>query len=374
MSRFWSHQPVHGTVADLSAANPSEPIRLPTGFEWVAFSKDDDADMARVSAFLNAHYGTSEDGKFSSETDPSFVSWSFRREDQPGDWIVGVRVVETDAIVAAVCAWPWKIRVDEEEHASAQIGFLCVHPILRNKRLAPVLIREITRRVVARGCVRAVYTGHDDLPGRVTTMRKHVRVLRADPLVQSGFWPLRPPMTPPRLQRLNKLPDRATIGDMVEPAETDVDAIVRFLNERWSAYRVAPVATHAWVRHVFARADSPIRCRIRKGADGTVTDLWSYYPKRTKVTDPNSPVRAFDGAEGFYAFATSVDPVDLFRDAMTCAKAEGCALWVDTDAMHSKGVRDALRMEPNPTTLHLFLYNWGAFEPVGPEQTAVVCW
>ena len=45
-----------------------------------------------------------------------------------------------------------------------EINFLCVHKKLRAKRLAPVLIREITRRVNCQGRFQAVYTAGVVLP------------------------------------------------------------------------------------------------------------------------------------------------------------------------------------------------------------------
>jgi glycylpeptide N-tetradecanoyltransferase len=45
-----------------------------------------------------------------------------------------------------------------------EINFLCVHKKLRSKRLAPVLIREVTRRVNLTGIFQAVYTAGITLP------------------------------------------------------------------------------------------------------------------------------------------------------------------------------------------------------------------
>lgn len=52
-----------------------------------------------------------------------------------------------------------------------EINFLCVHKKLRSKRVAPVLIREITRRVNLRGIFQAVYTAGVVLPKPVATCR-----------------------------------------------------------------------------------------------------------------------------------------------------------------------------------------------------------
>lgn len=52
-----------------------------------------------------------------------------------------------------------------------EINFLCVHKKLRSKRVAPVLIREITRRVNLMGIFQAVYTAGVVLPKPVGTCR-----------------------------------------------------------------------------------------------------------------------------------------------------------------------------------------------------------
>lgn len=52
-----------------------------------------------------------------------------------------------------------------------EINFLCVHKKLRSKRVAPVLIREITRRVNLQGIFQAVYTAGVVLPKPVGTCR-----------------------------------------------------------------------------------------------------------------------------------------------------------------------------------------------------------
>jgi glycylpeptide N-tetradecanoyltransferase len=51
------------------------------------------------------------------------------------------------------------------------INFLCVHKKLRLKRLAPVLIKEITRRGHLEGFFQAVYTAAPFLPGIASKCR-----------------------------------------------------------------------------------------------------------------------------------------------------------------------------------------------------------
>ena len=52
-----------------------------------------------------------------------------------------------------------------------EINYLCVHKKLRSKRVAPVLIKEITRRVNLTGVFQAVYTAGVILPSPVSKCR-----------------------------------------------------------------------------------------------------------------------------------------------------------------------------------------------------------
>ena len=66
----------------------------------------------------------------------------------------------------------------------AEINFLCVHKKLRHKRLAPVLIKEITRRVNLRSIWQAVYTAGVVLPKPVAKCRYYHRTINPKKLVE----------------------------------------------------------------------------------------------------------------------------------------------------------------------------------------------
>jgi glycylpeptide N-tetradecanoyltransferase len=63
------------------------------------------------------------------------------------DWHVGVRVSATRKLVGFITGIPVHVHVYDKEADMAEINFLCVHKKLRTQRLAPVLIKEVTRRV-----------------------------------------------------------------------------------------------------------------------------------------------------------------------------------------------------------------------------------
>ncbi len=111
-----------------------------------------------------------------------------------------------------------------------EINFLCVHKKLRLKRMAPVLIKEITRRVNLEGIFQAVYTAGVVLPGIVSKCRYvyhlfsmiHMytyhfnrywhRSLNVKKLIAVKFSHLSRNMTLQRMQKLYRLPEVKIFG------------------------------------------------------------------------------------------------------------------------------------------------------------------
>jgi len=87
-----------------------------------------------------------------------------------------------------------------------EVNFLCVHKKLRSKRLAPVLIKEITRRVHVTGNFQAVYTAGMKLPGQIASCRYFHRSLNPKKLVETGFSHIGRNSTLASMIKLYKLP------------------------------------------------------------------------------------------------------------------------------------------------------------------------
>lgn len=91
-----------------------------------------------------------------------------------------------------------------------EINFLCAHKKLRRKRLAPVLIKEITRRVNLRGVFQACYTAGATLPTPMATCKYFHRSLNLRKLVDIKFMVLGHTMTISRAERLYRVPPVCT--------------------------------------------------------------------------------------------------------------------------------------------------------------------
>lgn len=122
-------------------------------------------------------------------------------------WHVGVRVIKNNKLVGFISAVPAFMRVYDKEVKMVEINYLCVHKKLRSKRVAPVLIKEITRRVNFNGIFQAVYTAGVILPTPVSKCRYWHRSLNPKKLIEVHFSYLQRNMTMQRTIKLYKLPE-----------------------------------------------------------------------------------------------------------------------------------------------------------------------
>jgi glycylpeptide N-tetradecanoyltransferase len=107
----------------------------------------------------------------------------------------------------------------------AEINFLCVHKHLRSKRLAPILIREITRRVNLKDIWQAVYTAGITLPTPVSSATYWHRSLNPKKLVEVRFSSL-PPGTPMgRYMKLNKIKQEQSIPGFRPMEKRDITVV-----------------------------------------------------------------------------------------------------------------------------------------------------
>uniref|UniRef100_A0A1B0DCP4 glycylpeptide N-tetradecanoyltransferase n=1 Tax=Phlebotomus papatasi TaxID=29031 RepID=A0A1B0DCP4_PHLPP len=193
--KFWSTQPVPKLDETISTNEPideardveairQEPYSLPDGFKWDTLEIDQAGVLQELYTLLNENYVEDEDAMFRFDYQPEFLKWALQPPGWRMDWHVGVRVVKSGRLVGFISAIPGQVRIYDKTESVVEINFLCVHKKLRAKRVAPVLIREITRRVNLTGIFQAVYTAGVVLPKPVSTCRYWHRSLNPKKLIE----------------------------------------------------------------------------------------------------------------------------------------------------------------------------------------------
>jgi len=122
---------------------------------------------------------------------------------------------------------------------SAEVNFLCVHKKLRSKRLAPVLIKEVTRRVNLTNVWQAIYTGGVVIPTPIGTCRYYHRNLNPQKLVDINFSAQPRAMTMTRMKKHYSVGDIPKIPGFREMTRADITPVRELLTRFLGRFDVA---------------------------------------------------------------------------------------------------------------------------------------
>jgi glycylpeptide N-tetradecanoyltransferase len=242
--KFWDTQPVPKEAEDTSdptASGPidtektvddinAEPLNLPKGFKWVSMDVTDDVQLKEIYKLLAENYVEDDDNMFRFDYSKEFLQWALMAPGFFSDWHVGVRQVSNNRLRGFITGIPVVQSVYGVKSTMAEINFLCVHKKLRAVRLAPVLIREVTRRVNRRDIWQAVYTAGIVLPKPVAACKYWHRTINPRKLISVNFSRLAPRMTMQRTIKLYRLPEEPTIGGLRALEPKDVPSARKLLN------------------------------------------------------------------------------------------------------------------------------------------------
>lgn len=210
---------------------PKEPLRLPAGFEWVSVNLDDSAEIVELYKLLNENYVEDSQAMFRFDYSQEFIQWAMMPPGWKRVWHVGVRLSSSRKLVAFIGATPADLVLFEDKIKGVEVNFLCVHKKLRSKRLAPVLIREVTRRCNLEGIWQAAYTAGIVIPKPIGRCQYYHRSLNPKKLVEIGFTHIGPRTTMSRTIKLLRLPQEPVTKGFRALTPEDVPVCCKLLNE-----------------------------------------------------------------------------------------------------------------------------------------------
>lgn len=199
---FWDTQPVPIVMKEDQAKDrkegpiqtkevkdvQQEPLSLPAGFEWSTIDLNNDQQAEELYELLRDNYVEDSESTFRFDYPVTFLRWALLVPDFKPEWFVGVRAsAGKKRLFGFIAGIPVKVKVNDKTVKMCEINYLCVHKKLRTKRLAPVLIKEVTRRVNITGIWQALYTAGVVVPKPVASPSYFHRSLNPKKLVEVGF-------------------------------------------------------------------------------------------------------------------------------------------------------------------------------------------
>ncbi|KAL0903989.1 hypothetical protein M5K25_026057 [Dendrobium thyrsiflorum] len=384
--RFWETQPV-GQFKDLGDAllpeGPIEqpitlskvrpdPYTLPALYEWSTCDVDNDATAAEVYTLLANNYVEDDDNMFRFNYSKEFLRWALRPPGYFKAWHIGVRVKANKKLVAFITGVPARIRAGSEVVRMAEVNFLCVHKKLRSKRLAPVLIKEVTRRVHREDMWQAAYTAGVVLPTPIANCQYWHRSLNPKKLIDVGFSRLGARMTMSRTIRLYKLPPLPATPGFRNMEFRDVPAVTGLLRDYLSRFVVAPDLDEKDVEHWLLPREDVVDSFLVESPDShEITDFCSFYTLPSLVLN-NATHSNLKAAYSFYNVATKTPLLQLMNDALIAAKQKDYDVFNALDVMENESFLKDLKFGPGDGMLHYYLYNYRLKHALKPSELGLV--
>ncbi|XP_078034361.1 N-myristoyl transferase isoform X1 [Augochlora pura] len=363
--QFWSTQPVPKMDEKIVKNEPiepdktsirQEPYSLPPDFQWDTLNLDDPLVLCELYTLLAKNYVEDDDAMFRFDYPPNFLKWALQPPGWCKEWHCGVRVAKSGRLVGFISAIPATLRVYFHTQKMVEINFLCVHKKLRSKRVAPVLIREITRRVNLQGIFQAVYTAGVVLPKPIATCRYWHRSLNPKKLIDIKFSHLSRNMTMQRTLKLFKLPENTKVPGFRKLVEADIPQAHKLLTEYLEKFDLVPIFSIEEFRHWFLTQDGIINSFVVEN-DGKITDMVSYYTLPSSIMH-HMVHKTLRAAYSFYNVSTVTPWRDLMTDALISARNLGYDVFNALDLMDNKEFLEPLKFGIGDGNLQYYLYNW----------------
>lgn len=166
---------------------PKEAYQLPAGFEWDTLDITNDEQAKELFELLKANYVEDSESTFRFEYPIEFIRWAHCVPGYNKEWHLCVRASSNKKLLAFISGTPSKVKVNETNVKMAQVNYLCVSKKLRTKRLAPLLIKELTRRINLTGVYQAIFTAGVVVPRPISTATYYHRSVNPKKLVEVGF-------------------------------------------------------------------------------------------------------------------------------------------------------------------------------------------
>ncbi len=368
--KFWNLQPVnqnnilpYGQIKELEKR--INEYKLPDGYFWIQLDITDDGILTRCCDFLKENYAEDSCGKFRFNYSKEFLRYALIVPNWKPNWIIGV--IRGGELYGMITGVPIELNVGK----MCEINFLCVHKKLRSMRLAPVLIKEITRRVVLDGINQAVYTSGTELPTPIGNPANYwSRQLNVKKLVETGYSSLSERQTIERMMKLLKLPVASTIDGWRKMKIEDSEKVLLLLNDYLSKFKLSVKFSLEEVKHMLVPRDGVLSSYVVE-ENNRIVSFASFYHLNSTVI--GSKYKDLYAAYSYYNVSSEKYNIeDLIYNLLIEANNQKIDVFTMLNLMENEKALKKLYFQLGSGNLRYYLYNFSLGELCNSDQIGVV--
>jgi glycylpeptide N-tetradecanoyltransferase len=360
--KFWKTQPIdisknlceNKPVIDIDINTiKKEPIILQEPFQWCDLDISNETELDLVYNFLLTYYcdDINDERRFhySKET----LKWFLMPYNYYKDLLVGVKV--NGKLVATIFGIPMTVKIYDKVIKIIEINFLCIHQSIRNKRLTPILIKEITRRTNLHGIFQAFYTASPQLPNVLMNCLYYHRPLNVPKLVDIDFMTKPPKISIQGYSRLFKIIEKPTIN--IRPIkETDFIIACQMLNEYHKKFNISILFEQEDFNHHFLFRKNVIESYVVE-TNGIISDFISFFFIPSKLLT-NKKYSEITRGFLYYYFNTKTDLDKLVENGLYFMKENGIDVVNCVKQYNNEQFINKLKFMEGTGGLNFYFFNW----------------
>ncbi|RVD91678.1 N-myristoyl transferase [Tubulinosema ratisbonensis] len=268
-STFWKDEP----TGDKITKKKREPIKLPEGFTIKNLEKE---NFNEVIQFIKNNYKDKIDSSLSLEYSDEFIKWYLVNHCKKEYCLV---LFYLNELVGFISGSEVNLCVNKEIRLFLGVNFLCLHLNFRNKKLAPLLISQLTFIANENNIFHAIFTGGKSFPFSFVKVNYFHRPINPKKLIESKYLFY---YDEPELKSELKLSI---------PTKEDISQILKLYHQNNKNMKIYEYLSLEKAEKIFLPVNNSVITYVLK-KDGKVEEYISYFLISTFLNYSNQSIKA----------------------------------------------------------------------------------
>ncbi|KAK1350371.1 glycylpeptide N-tetradecanoyltransferase [Hamiltosporidium tvaerminnensis] len=347
---FWSTQPIkvgegNGTI-QVPEEIRKEPIKLPDPFVFKTFNFE--KDINALYLLLKENYVEDLASDFRLEYSRDFLAWQLNDPKAKPEY--AVCLLHQTKLVGFALGKELILCVSDKVENFLSVNFLCIDRNLRNQRLAPVIIQELTRRANLNGIFHAIFTSGKKLPFDFASSRYYHRPINTKKLIDVEFC-VKP-------EDENEMIEYFQINYKIRPGirqmqNGDLPKVFELYKQECKKYDLYQVYDFKDFEYNFKNRENIFYTYVNE-EEGEIKEFFSFFVINSLlVKDLRIKVKTA------YIFYYSTDnTTTIMQEMISEAKNQGCDLVNSLLIMKNELFLEDLNFLPGNGVLNYYFFNW----------------
>ncbi len=327
-------------------------INETNSLSWYQFNFDLESDLDLFTDFLNKYYCDDNSGNFKLTYPKYFLKWFICQPGYYKDLIIGIKY--NNNIIATIVGIPIYVNVFKYLMKQVEINFLCIDDQYRGYGLAPLLIKEVTRRTNLHDIWQAIYTTYLNLPNNLCKINYYHRNINTIKLLETNFCVLNG-------NKLDNFLDFHKINEPIKQIRLEkltIDnarQVCYMLNDFLKKYNIYQYFSYEQFIHHFL--DNNYMHSYITIENKVITNFISFYVIPNKIIN-NKLYDTINKAYLYYYFNYTESLFDIVNNILAIIKNLNIDVVDCLDIFDYKNIFNDLKFTEGNGYINYYLYNW----------------